>query len=404
MTDEVSFSEALQMALAVESAELHAADILTTQSAAQVAAVNKLSAASKGLCFSCGGDHYRRDCKYKDVICNTCNRRGHLSRVCRSSDRVQPPSSPTRRGGNVRRRNYSRNEAPRSTYVIKDCEAAETSKSIDSSEVGEALYTIGCVENMTCPNIEVCVQIQDKEVIMQVDTGASLSIIFGVTYHKLGDISLRKFKHRLATNTGEIGCIEVDVRYEHQRAYLPLMVVDGCGPSLLDRNWLQHLRLDWPNICSVQHSSVDDVLSEYAEVFSPGLNKYTEPAVKLLIDSTANLHFYKARPVPYVIKGKVQDAIEENVKLRIWEPTDYSEWATPIVPILKKDNTVRLCGDYKITVNQICKVDPFPLLRIEDIFAQLHGGKRFTKMDLHAAYSQIPMDEESQRYLTVMTH
>ena len=166
---------------------------------------------------------------------------------------------------------------------------------------------------MTGPNIEVCVYIQDKEVMMQVDTGASLSLISEATYHKLGDISLRKFKHRLATYTGEIikviGCIEVDMRYEHQRACLPLVVVDGCEPFLLGRNWLQYLCLNWPNICSVQHSSVDDVLSEYAEVFSPGLSNYTGPAVKLLIDSNANPRFYKARPVPYAIKGKVQDAI-----------------------------------------------------------------------------------------------
>lgn len=407
MADEVTFSEALQVALAMESAELHAADIQAAEGATKVAAVNKISTTSRGPCFGCGGDHFRRGCRHKDAVCSSCGRKGHLSRVCRSSDRARPSTNSARRRDDSRRRNYSRNVPPRSTNVVRDKEAETLSN--DGSEVGEEqCYTIGCVEKLSGPKIEVSVQIQGKKMKMQVDTGASLSLISKETYHKLGDIPLRKFKHRLATYTGEemkvLGCIEVDIKYEDQRACLPLVVVDGCGPSLLGRNWLPHLRLDWHSVCRIQHTGLDDLLAEYADVFSPDLSRYTGPPVKLLVDSNVKPRFFRPRPVPYAIKEKVRDAIEENVRLGIWEATDYSDWATPIVPILKRDNSVRLCGDYKVTVNQACKVDPFPLPRIEDIFAELHGGQHFTKIDLHAAYSQIPVDEESQGYLTVTTH
>ena len=56
--------------------------------------------------------------------------------------------------------------------------------------------------------------------------------------------------------------------------------------------------------------------------------------------------------------------------------------AAPIVPVLKKDGTVRICGDYKLSVNQASKVDSYPLSRIDDLFASLPGGKTFTKLDL----------------------
>ena len=80
------------------------------------------------------------------------------------------------------------------------------------------------------------------------------------------------------------------------------------------------------------------------------------------------------------------------------------EWATPIVPVLKRDgNSVRICGDYKVTVNQEIVVDQYPLPRIEDIFANLSGGKHFTKIDLRNAYLQLEVDDSSKNLLTINT-
>ena len=42
-----------------------------------------------------------------------------------------------------------------------------------------------------------------------------------------------------------------------------------------------------------------------------------------------------------------------------------------IVTVLKKDGTVRICGDYKLTVNQASKADSYPLPKIDDLFASL---------------------------------
>ena len=58
-----------------------------------------------------------------------------------------------------------------------------------------------------------------------------------------------------------------------------------------------------------------------------------------------------------------------------------------------EDGTVQICDDYKLTVNQAAKVDSYPLPKINDLFASLAGGQRFSKLDLASAYLQIPLDE-----------
>ena len=81
-----------------------------------------------------------------------------------------------------------------------------------------------------------------------------------------------------------------------------------------------------------------------------------------------------------------------------------SDWAAPIVPVLKRDSSVRICGDHKLTVNQAAKLDPYPLPRIEDLFSRLSAGKRFTKLDKAHAYQQIPLYEDSRNSVSINTH
>ncbi len=66
--------------------------------------------------------------------------------------------------------------------------------------------------------------------------------------------------------------------------------------------------------------------------------------------------------------------------------------------------SVRICGDYKLTVNQASKLEQYPIPKLEDLLEKLSGGEKYSKLDLSHAYQQVILDEESKRYITLNTH
>ena len=70
----------------------------------------------------------------------------------------------------------------------------------------------------------------------------------------------------------------------------------------------------------------------------------------------------------------------------------------------KKNGAIRLCGNYKTTVNPQLKTVSPPNINIDDILADLAGGVKFSKLDLANAYNQIEVSEESREYFTIATH
>ena len=76
----------------------------------------------------------------------------------------------------------------------------------------------------------------------------------------------------------------------------------------------------------------------------------------------------------------------------------------PIVPVVKQDGSIRVCGDYKLTINEVAQADTCPLPMVQDIFASLANGKSFTKLDLAHAYQQLVLNNDSRPYTTINTH
>jgi len=87
----------------------------------------------------------------------------------------------------------------------------------------------------------------------------------------------------------------------------------------------------------------------------------------------------------------------------VLEKTTYSEWAVPIVAVPKWDDHLCLCGDYKVTVKPLLDVDQYPLPKLDDIFATLSGGQKYTTLDLSYAYNQLLLDEDLRKYITINT-
>ena len=68
------------------------------------------------------------------------------------------------------------------------------------------------------------------------------------------------------------------------------------------------------------------------------------------------------------------------------EKVEISDWATPIVPVMKPDGSVRICGDYKVTLNPHLQVPQYPISRAEESFHAVNGGKGFQGSSLQPNY------------------
>ena len=112
----------------------------------------------------------------------------------------------------------------------------------------------------------------------------------------------------------------------------------------------------------------------------------------------------EARPVPYDLKAKVEKELDRLQSEGIISPIEFTEWMATIVPVVKQDGSVRICGDYKCTVNQVSKLDNYPIPMTEDLLGTLGGGNKFTKLDMSQAYQQLLLDEESKKFTTINTH
>ena len=150
---------------------------------------------------------------------------------------------------------------------------------------------------------------------MEVDTGATLSLMSETTYRKLWKVppKLKPTTARLSTYSGQrlvvTGTLSVEVKYEAQQVVLSILVVQGSGPTLLGRDWLKHIQLNWKELSihyTRKYRSLDEVLAKHESLFRPELGKAEGIEVRLYLDPEASPRFCKARPVPYALREKVE--------------------------------------------------------------------------------------------------
>ncbi|UYV85052.1 K02A2.6-like [Cordylochernes scorpioides] len=96
------------------------------------------------------------------------------------------------------------------------------------------------------------------------------------------------------------------------------------------------------------------------------------------------------------IKEKIDKELDRLEQSQIIEKVNASDWSTPLVTVIKSNGELRLCGDFKNTLNNCIEDEKYPLPTIETMLGNLGGNKIFTKLDLSSAYHQIEMDEASK--------
>ena len=403
---DLTYEKAIEIAQAVEAAEkntkiikngngkqsIHYAGTATSKQADKKVPVKRSSQEQNRdpiTCYRCGGPHLAPVCKYKDAVCRTCQKKGHLAKVCRSKGK--PPGKPV-----TSQRNYYVQDSPEDE---------------DTSEGSYGMFIVQ--QDMVKPYI-LDVHINQVPIKMEFDTGASLSILSAATYHSIKEKTnippLEESHIRLKTYTGEVikvlGKTTVSAKLSDQEEVLTIHVVDGAGPDLLGRDWVNSFKVNPGKVNHIEENTqpLQNVLDKHAEVFDGTLGCLKDVEISLEVKPQSRPKFFKPHSVPFAFKKIVKEELDRLMNQGIISPVKTSKWAAPIVPVLKRNGTMRICGDFKTTFNQVSDTESYPLPRVDELFSNLAGGKYFSTLDLSNAYLQLPLAESSKEFLTINTH
>ena len=105
---------------------------------------------------------------------------------------------------------------------------------------------------------------------------------------------------------------------------------------------------------------------------------------------------------PLNLKSGIDREIDKLLECRIIEPST-SPWSSPVIPVPKKDGSVRLCVDFR-EVNEQTLQDTYPLPRVDDLLADVSSKRFLTTLDLTKGYHQVPLTPETKEKTAFVCH
>ena len=380
-------------------------------------------------CWRCTGRHDPSQCRYKNETCFSCSGRGHVKAVCPNKSE-QKPSGPNTQNTHFKQHKQNKSSKKhfskmgKSHYVGEDSRSGVEERSCeenavcDQSDEGtdcDESYSLYMISELGKAPIMVDVTVNGELLKMEVDTGATYSVIGqdripdslrGQTL-KPSSIVLQTYGAEQLKVVGGLSCT---VQYGEQVVSdLSLLVVPGDRPALLGRNWMSQIQFDWLSIGAALNVSGESGQAVrwkglHVPLFEATLGKLPGFKARVRMKPTARPKFCKAASVPYAVRDELGKELDRLVSDGVLEKVDFAEWASRIVVVRKQDRSLRVCADFKPTVNPQLEVNQYPLPTPEDLFSKLAGGVMFTVLDLSHAYQQIELEEDSRQYVVVNTH
>lgn len=129
------------------------------------------------------------------------------------------------------------------------------------------------------------------------------------------------------------------------------------------------------------------------------------PGVKLKIhmDPSVRPIIQPIRRLPIAMEAEVETLVQELYGKGIIEKVDGpTDWVSPLVPIRKKDGSLRLCVDLR-AVNQAVRTENYPMPNIENALASIRGAAMLSTVDLESAFYHLELDPESRNVSTFTT-
>ena len=207
---------------------------------------------SKRSCFRCGfTNHMIKDCRMpSSIVCRNCGKKGHMQVACKGA---------------------------KIDMKIKYDKKVNYSNAMDrNDDYDDDNY---CVFNITDEKVKPYVielKVNNENVKFIIDTGSPVTIISESVGKKVcGKNELLPSKHDLTCYAGFdieiLGMTNVDIIHNGSNFCLPLFIVKGDKPSLLGRDWLKKVKLDWKNVLGQisfnGKNFLEKILSDHSSVF-----------------------------------------------------------------------------------------------------------------------------------------
>ena len=203
-----------------------------------------------------------------------------------------------------------------------------------------------------------------------------------------------------------LGTLEEAKQVDEWEELVPKAVVPTVASLQCDReaNLLEQLNIQVEHLTAEQKPQLTKLITEYMDVFALNSQELGRTSLVKHVINTGD-HPPVRQPVrrtPFALRNKVDEMVQEMLTQGVIQPSQ-SPWASPIVLVKKKDGGIRFCVDYR-QLNQVTKLDVFPLPRIDDTLDLLSGAKYFTTLDLASGYWQVCMDQASQEKTAFITY
>ncbi len=355
---------------------------------------------SKVRCYCCGNyGHIKPKCNLLNTAkCQKCHKMGHVTKMCFQPKKFQP--------------------------VKKKANAIQSE---DAEERVDTATGPGVVPGKRKPVVRpyVSAMVNGTDISFKLDTAADVSIVNKATWIAMGKPKLQPSSGPLRSYSEHslevMGECFAKVKIFDQVIENGRMAVVSNGGNLFGLNWIHQVDLPWDELFpkkasnsgsqqeiltvkkSVHPIGLDKLLCEFSDLFKDEMGYCSKLEAKVHLKPDAEPKFFKPRPVPYSMQEKVGKELDRLEKNGIIEKIDFSDWAAPTVDVIKPSGALRMCADFKVTINPQINVDQYPLPTPEDLFNRLRGGKFFTKLDMREAYSQLPVHIDSQKYLVINT-